>query len=112
MMALEMRSGGTALTPYCCRIYAELADQYKVLDPASAVAKRHVLAEHLREVIDLLELKVGCVGVGVASRHDTDSVPASSGRRDVGTSGHLASDRRPLPHFVFSCPRFTTGRVR
>jgi hypothetical protein len=40
---------------------------YKVLDPASAVAKRHVLAEHLREVIDLLELKVGCVGVGVTA---------------------------------------------
>lgn len=26
------------------------------------MAKRHVLAEHLREVIDLLELKVGCIG--------------------------------------------------
>jgi hypothetical protein len=64
---LDTGSGGTALTPRCCRIYAELADQYKVLDPASAVAKRHVLAEHLREVIDLLELKVGCVGVGVTA---------------------------------------------
>ena len=40
------------------RIYAELADQYKVLDAASAVAKRHVLAEHLKEVIDTLEQKV------------------------------------------------------
>lgn len=40
-------------------IYVELADQYKVLDVASAVAKRHVLAEHLKEVIDTLEHKVG-----------------------------------------------------
>ncbi|WVN85439.1 uncharacterized protein L203_100585 [Cryptococcus depauperatus CBS 7841] len=38
-------------------IYSELADQYKVLDPASVVSKRHVLAEHLREVIDTLEIK-------------------------------------------------------
>jgi len=35
-----------------------LADQYKVLDAASAIAKRHVLAEHLKEVIDTLEQKV------------------------------------------------------
>lgn len=41
------------------RIYSELADQYKVLDAASAMAKRHVLAEHLKEVIDTLEQKVG-----------------------------------------------------
>ncbi|KAL1410556.1 hypothetical protein Q8F55_004569 [Vanrija albida] len=38
-------------------IYVELADQYKVFDVASAVAKRHVLAEHLKEVIDTLEHK-------------------------------------------------------
>jgi len=35
-----------------------LADQYKILDAASAIAKRHVLAEHLKEVIDTLEQKV------------------------------------------------------
>ena len=40
------------------RIYIELADQYKVIDPVVNVAKRNVLAEHLREVIDLLEQKV------------------------------------------------------
>lgn len=39
-------------------IYSELADQYKILDAASNVAKRNVLAEHLREVIDTLEQKV------------------------------------------------------
>lgn len=39
-------------------IYCELADQYKVIDPVSNVAKRNVLAEHLREVIDVLEQKV------------------------------------------------------
>lgn len=40
------------------RIYIELADQYKDIDPVSNVAKRNVLAEHLREVIDVLEQKV------------------------------------------------------
>jgi len=35
-----------------------LADQYKILDAASAIAKRHILAEHLKEVIDTLEQKV------------------------------------------------------
>lgn len=39
-------------------IYVELADQYKVLDPASTATKRHVLAEHLKEVIDCLEQRV------------------------------------------------------
>ena len=39
-------------------IYVELADQYKVMDAASNVAKRHVLAEHLQEVIKVLERKV------------------------------------------------------
>ncbi|ORY32305.1 hypothetical protein BCR39DRAFT_523842 [Naematelia encephala] len=38
-------------------IYSELADQYKVLDAASNVGKRRVLADHLREVIDTLEQK-------------------------------------------------------
>lgn len=46
------------LAEYGVRIYCELADQYKLLDAASAAAKRHVLAEHLKEVIDTLEQKV------------------------------------------------------
>nr|XP_019049225.1 hypothetical protein I302_03006 [Kwoniella bestiolae CBS 10118]OCF28155.1 hypothetical protein I302_03006 [Kwoniella bestiolae CBS 10118] len=43
-------------------IYSELADQYKLLDPASISSKRHVLAEHLREVIDTLEQKADQIG--------------------------------------------------
>ena len=44
---------------HCTRsIYTELADQYKVMDAASNVVKRNVLAQHLREVIDLLEQRV------------------------------------------------------
>lgn len=39
-------------------IYVELAEQYAVMDAASNVAKRNVLAGHLREVIDCLEQKV------------------------------------------------------
>ena len=40
----------------------ELADQYKDMDPVSNVVKRNVLADHLREVIDILEQKVGDSG--------------------------------------------------
>ncbi|KAI0689700.1 hypothetical protein BC835DRAFT_1308236 [Cytidiella melzeri] len=47
-------------------IYVELADQYKDIDPVSNVAKRNVLAEHLREVIDILEQK----GDQIASLYD------------------------------------------
>ena len=57
-----------------CRIYIELADQYKVIDPVSNVAKRNVLAEHLREVIDILEQKVGRAETCNAS-FLTDSLP-------------------------------------
>ena len=39
-------------------IYCELAEQYKIMDAASNVAKRNVLAEHLKDVIDVLEKKV------------------------------------------------------
>jgi hypothetical protein len=40
------------------RIYSELADQYKMMDAASNVVKRNVLAQHLRDVIDVLEQRV------------------------------------------------------
>lgn len=36
----------------------ELADQYKVMDAASDVRRRNMLARHLREVVDILEQKV------------------------------------------------------
>ncbi|WWC86246.1 uncharacterized protein L201_001119 [Kwoniella dendrophila CBS 6074] len=44
------------------QIYSELADQYKLLDPASISSKRHVLADHLKEVIDILENKADQIG--------------------------------------------------
>ncbi|KAI0078207.1 hypothetical protein K474DRAFT_1697183 [Panus rudis PR-1116 ss-1] len=47
-------------------IYSELADQYKTIDAASNVAKRNVIAEHLRDVIDELERK----GDQIASLYD------------------------------------------
>jgi hypothetical protein len=40
------------------RIFVELSDAYKKLDPASSMHKRHALAKHLRESIDALESKV------------------------------------------------------
>ena len=48
------------------RIYIELAEQYGKMDPASNVLKRHVLADHLREVIETLEEK----GDQIASLYD------------------------------------------
>lgn len=39
-------------------VYVELADQYKVMDAVSDVPRRNLLARHLREVVDILELKV------------------------------------------------------
>ncbi|CAE6433886.1 unnamed protein product [Rhizoctonia solani] len=51
-------------------IYVELADQYRIIGPASNVAKRNVLAEHLKEVIDTLEKR----GDQIASLYDLISV--------------------------------------
>jgi hypothetical protein len=48
------------------RIYVELAEQYAVMDAASNVVKRNLLAQHLREVIDILEQK----GDQIASLYD------------------------------------------
>jgi len=47
-------------------IYTELADQYKIMDAASNVVRRNVLAQHLREVIDVLEQR----GDQIASLYD------------------------------------------
>ncbi|KAK0221898.1 hypothetical protein IW262DRAFT_1296528 [Armillaria fumosa] len=38
-------------------VYVELADQYKEMDAVSDVPKRNMLAQHLREVVDILEQK-------------------------------------------------------
>lgn len=46
------------LTCHDIRIYVELAEQYALMDASSNVAKRNVLAEHLREIIDTIEQKV------------------------------------------------------
>jgi len=40
------------------RIYIELSDQYREMDAVSNVVKRNVVAQHLKEVIDVLEQKV------------------------------------------------------
>jgi hypothetical protein len=63
-------------------IYVELADQYKVLDAASAVAKRHVLAAHLKEVIDCLEHKADQVAAlySLMSVQDRPASPSAEPR--------------------------------
>ena len=41
------------------RIFIELSDEYKTMDPATPdVGKRRILASHLKESVDVLELKV------------------------------------------------------
>ena len=47
-------------------MYVELADQYGVMDAVSDVPRRNLLARHLREVVDILELKVSPSPVGAA----------------------------------------------
>ncbi|KAE9405716.1 hypothetical protein BT96DRAFT_1015432 [Gymnopus androsaceus JB14] len=47
-------------------VYVELADQYKDMDPVSDVPRRNMLAQHLREVVDILEQK----GDQIASLYD------------------------------------------
>ncbi|RXK35042.1 hypothetical protein M231_07695 [Tremella mesenterica] len=78
-------------------IYAELADQYKVLDPASHIAKRHVLADHLREVIDTLEHKADQISAlyELLSVHDLPS-SHSHDERKVG-QGKI---RKSVPDIV------------
>ncbi|KAH8924509.1 hypothetical protein BT69DRAFT_71728 [Atractiella rhizophila] len=39
------------------KIYIELSDQYRAMDPASNAQRRRTLAEHLKESIDTLEAK-------------------------------------------------------
>ena len=41
-----------------CSIFVELSDSYKAMDPADNASKRSLLAEHLKESIDVLEQKV------------------------------------------------------
>jgi hypothetical protein len=72
------------LTP---RVYAELAEQYKLLDPASALAKRHVLADHLKEVIDTLEAKAGqiCALYELLAFHDKPASTTGRGKTSTDT---------------------------
>ena len=42
-------------------IYCELADRYKEMDAASEVRRRNIMAQHLKEVVDILEQKVACI---------------------------------------------------
>ncbi|KAI0317641.1 hypothetical protein OF83DRAFT_1120269 [Amylostereum chailletii] len=68
-------------------IYLELAHQYGLMDPASNVVKRNVLAEHLREVIDVLEQR----GDQIASLYDLLTF------EDKPTAGAGPSQSKPAP---------------
>ncbi|KAL1752422.1 hypothetical protein FB107DRAFT_265516 [Schizophyllum commune] len=73
-------------------VYVEFADQYKDMDAASDVRKRNILAQHLREVVDVLEQK----GDQIASLYDLlnykdkpvaeSVVPPKESRRSAPTS--------------------------
>ncbi|ODN84442.1 hypothetical protein L202_00392 [Cryptococcus amylolentus CBS 6039] len=68
-------------------IYSELADQYKVLDPASVSAKRHVLADHLREVIDTLEQKADQISELYSLLVFSDKTLSAGERRERNKQG-------------------------
>ncbi|OSD02411.1 hypothetical protein PYCCODRAFT_1410888 [Trametes coccinea BRFM310] len=82
-------------------IYVELADQYKDMDPVSNVVKRNVLADHLREVIDILEQK----GNQIASLYDLltfkdkpvseSAVPKAHPAKRVPTTGPAQARAQP-----------------
>ncbi|KAF8895141.1 hypothetical protein BD779DRAFT_1797040 [Infundibulicybe gibba] len=69
-------------------IYVELADQYKEMDAASNVRKRNLLAQHLREVVDILEQK----GDQIASLYDLLSFKDKPVSESI-----LANKNRPAP---------------
>jgi len=48
----------------------ELADQYKVMDAVSDVRRRNTLAQHLREVVDILEQKVCSFFLGLMTAYN------------------------------------------
>ncbi|TRM61107.1 hypothetical protein BD626DRAFT_502750 [Schizophyllum amplum] len=87
-------------------IYVELADQYKDMDAASNVRKRNILAQHLREVVDVLEQK----GDQIASLYDLlnykdkpveeSVVPPKETRRptptSTGSAGRASGLRRRM----------------
>ncbi|EJF61064.1 hypothetical protein DICSQDRAFT_106734 [Dichomitus squalens LYAD-421 SS1] len=89
-------------------IYVELADQYKDMDPVSNVVKRNVLADHLREVIDILEQK----GNQIASLYDLltfkdkpvseSVVPDRAQSRNVPRNAGTAQGRVPIRRYPSS----------
>ena len=48
-------------------VYVELADEYKIMDAISDVRRRNMLAQHLREVVDILEQKVRSISLSSSS---------------------------------------------
>ncbi|KIJ60268.1 hypothetical protein HYDPIDRAFT_117349 [Hydnomerulius pinastri MD-312] len=56
------------------QIYSDLAEEYKSMDCATQAAKRHMVADHLRDVIDVLERKVGVASFSTMASHG--SVPS------------------------------------
>lgn len=65
-------------------MYLELAEQYGLMDPASNVLKRNILADHLREIIDILEKK----GDQIAALYD--ALKLRKGVQDVVEGVRLA----------------------
>lgn len=93
------------------RIYTELADQYKLMDAASNVPKRNILAEHLKDVVNTLEQRVRLShlmkviklttlqGDQIASLYDlltfTDKpMPGTATVKETPYSSHQQADRK------------------
>ncbi|KZT12216.1 uncharacterized protein LAESUDRAFT_691432 [Laetiporus sulphureus 93-53] len=78
-------------------IYVELAEQYKEMDAVSNVAKRNVVAGHLREVIDILEQK----GDQIASLYGLLTFKDKPVEQPAATE----QDARPVPDNISSWGR-------
>ncbi|KAL0066156.1 hypothetical protein AAF712_006781 [Marasmius tenuissimus] len=94
-------------------VYVELADEYKDMDPISDVPKRNLLAQHLREVVDILEQK----GDQIASLYDLltfqdkpISETATAGVTSAPNSQHQKYHSRGVPKGTSSLGR--TGGLK
>ncbi|KAF8648981.1 hypothetical protein AX16_006095 [Volvariella volvacea WC 439] len=80
-------------------IFIELTDQYKLMDPVSDVRRRNVLAQHIKEVIDILEQKANQIAALTKLLKYQDQAPPSwnNVKRTASSSSQPLEPRRPQP---------------
>ncbi|KAG5651272.1 hypothetical protein H0H81_009238 [Sphagnurus paluster] len=81
-------------------VYVELADQYAVMDATSDVARRNILAKHLREVVDILEQKASSFLSGILSHQSADGFCISQGDQIASLYDLLTFKDKPVADSV------------